>query len=513
MISTSVLENYIHLCDIIDNNNTLHEQLQKLAEWIKDRLEVKAVYILKYQDKTDSAKIFTIEACSNGPAEKKLKSPRISLDVQNNNTILTGTECCVSESSYAEYVSPAEQKTKILYIPVSIDEKNTIGAFLLLSENPDSLLKEEELTLKLFAFKLKSLLLIKTENEHKTITDFLELAEQFGLDGYIMDLNGNFTYMSSELLKKLKYLNVLEITLHGSIFISEKERKRELEIIQNTGKVINYELILLSKDKNRFSMRDTAFRRGDIIIGLFFDITEFVIQKNELHDSLEMQQFLNDRIFETITMLQKTQITAIKTLARLAEYRDQETGDHLQRIREYSKLLSSEVFRKNPYSFKISQGYSNDMYLSSMLHDIGKVGVPDNILLKPGRLENEEWKIMQNHTIWGWAILSEADKELGEQSFLTLAAIIALYHHERYDGTGYPKALKGDNIPLSARIASLADVYDALTSKRVYKDAWPHEQVIEEFIRQRGKQFDPILVDIFLEIEQQFLKIRRAYPG
>ncbi|NOY08608.1 MAG: HD domain-containing protein, partial [Spirochaetes bacterium] len=160
---------------------------------------------------------------------------------------------------------------------------------------------------------------------------------------------------------------------------------------------------------------------------MFFDITEFVIQKNELHDSLEMQQFLNDRIFETITMLQKTQITAIKTLARLAEYRDQETGDHLQRIREYSKLLSSEVFRKDPYSFKISQGYSNDMYLSSMLHDIGKVGVPDNILLKPGRLENEEWKIMQNHTIWGWAILSEADKELGEQSFLTLAAIIALH--------------------------------------------------------------------------------------
>ena len=259
-------------------------------------------------------------------------------------------------------------------------------------------------------------------------------------------------------------------------------------------------------------MHESAFLKNNMIICHVYNITEFVIQANELSESLEMQQFLNDRIFDTISLLQKTQVTAIKTLARLAEYRDQETGDHLQRIREYCKILSVEVFRRHPYSFKISQGYSNDMYLSSMLHDIGKVGVPDSILLKPGKLDSAEWTIMKNHTLWGWAILSEADKELGEQSFLTLAAIIALHHHERYDGTGYPKALKGENIPLSARIAAIADVYDALTSKRTYKDAWTHEKTIEELKKQRGKQFDPVLVDIFLDIEQQFFKIRNNFP-
>ena len=167
---------------------------------------------------------------------------------------------------------------------------------------------------------------------------------------------------------------------------------------------------------------------------------------------------------------------------------------------------------KNAYDYNIREEYVNDIAISSMLHDIGKVGVPDGILLKPGKLTPEEWKTMKKHTILGWTILNKADRELGEQSFLTLAACVALHHHERYDGTGYPHGLAGEDIPLSARIVSIADVYDALTKKRPYKDPWSHEQAIEEIAGQKERQFCPVLVDILLDIEKKFEEIREKFP-
>jgi putative two-component system response regulator len=148
-----------------------------------------------------------------------------------------------------------------------------------------------------------------------------------------------------------------------------------------------------------------------------------------------------------------------------------------------------------------------------MLHDIGKVSIPDSILLKPGKLDPQEWEVMKKHTVFGWEVLHKADRELGEQSFLTLAATIALSHHERFDGKGYPHGSMGDQIPLSARISALADVYDALTSPRPYKEAWSHERATEEILAPGAGHFDPVLMEIFRDVHGMFADVRRQFPG
>jgi response regulator RpfG family c-di-GMP phosphodiesterase len=251
---------------------------------------------------------------------------------------------------------------------------------------------------------------------------------------------------------------------------------------------------------------------GKYTMGVLFDITSYINWNEELQETVEELKSLNEKLTSTTSMLRKTQTTAMKSLAKLAEYRDMETGNHLHRICEFNRLITDQVHERQPYSFHIAEEYVQDIYLSGMLHDIGKVGVPDQILLKHGSLSGDEWDVMKKHTLWGWDLLREADLELGEQSFLTLASRIALSHHERFDGNGYPKKLKGEDIPLSARISAISDVYDALTSKRPYKEAWPHERAVEEIVRQRGDQFDPALVDIFENLELEFQKVKVALP-
>ncbi|MCK5404715.1 MAG: HD domain-containing protein, partial [Desulfobulbaceae bacterium] len=157
----------------------------------------------------------------------------------------------------------------------------------------------------------------------------------------------------------------------------------------------------------------------------------------------------------------------------------------------------------------ITTEYIEDIYLSSILHDIGKVGVPDAILLKPGRLIPEEFEVIKEHTLLGGKAISEVDSQFNTQSFLTIGKEIAFFHHEKWDGTGYPKGLIEHQIPLSARIVTLADVYDALTSKRCYKKAYSHEKAKKIIIEERGKAFDPNIVDAFLVHEQHFNKIRK----
>ncbi|MCD6121266.1 MAG: HD domain-containing protein [Spirochaetales bacterium] len=531
MHENNILQSYIHLCDIIDNKTSYNDSLAELTSWIKNHFRVSAVCLFRKKNLRNGERSLFLETCSDSTLTEKLeKNSHLSsilyktaekfpsyTDIKRN----TGTGTRVTEAAtsintnreLSDYLSSLTGRTVSTYFfPVTIGKENTIGALLFINDNPVEPTIEEEFFLKVLSLKIQSMFLAEAPFEDKHLAVFLKVAEDFELPVYAMDVKGRFLYLSFAFLSLLGFSNKIEFSAYGSVFVSSEERKKELNTILKNGNVKNYRLALKTKEGKTVTVHESAFLKNNMIICHVYNITEFVIQANELSESLEMQQFLNDRIFDTISLLQKTQVTAIKTLARLAEYRDQETGDHLQRIREYCKILSVEVFRRHPYSFKISQGYSNDMYLSSMLHDIGKVGVPDSILLKPGKLDSAEWTIMKNHTLWGWAILSEADKELGEQSFLTLAAIIALHHHERYDGTGYPKALKGENIPLSARIAAIADVYDALTSKRTYKDAWTHEKTIEELKKQRGKQFDPVLIDIFLDIEQQFFKIRNNFP-
>jgi HD-GYP domain-containing protein (c-di-GMP phosphodiesterase class II) len=200
-------------------------------------------------------------------------------------------------------------------------------------------------------------------------------------------------------------------------------------------------------------------------------------------------------------------------LASLAEYRDEDTGKHLERISRYVILLTKELKKKEQFKDYISENYIEDLSLSSILHDIGKVGIEDKILLKHGKLTSDEFEIIKRHTTIGSKVIENIRKKMKDQDFLKLANQIILYHHEKFDGTGYPSGLKGEEIPLSARIVSLVDVYDALTSQRVYKEAFSHEKSLEIIQSQKGLQFDPDIIDIFISIHTEFNNIRRTVIG
>lgn len=208
---------------------------------------------------------------------------------------------------------------------------------------------------------------------------------------------------------------------------------------------------------------------------------------------------------------QAIQDAAIFTLAKVAESRDHETGNHLIRISEYSGTLAAALVEHPDPAYRLTIQESLALPRLSTLHDIGKVGIPDSILLKPGKLDAEEWRIMESHTIIGWEILEEAVKHFPSANFLRGGAVVAKYHHERWDGTGYPCGLKGSEIPLLARIVSIADVFDALTSDRPYRDAWTPERARDLITQGSGTHFDPFLVTVFQSLFQEFCRIQNVF--
>jgi putative two-component system response regulator len=201
----------------------------------------------------------------------------------------------------------------------------------------------------------------------------------------------------------------------------------------------------------------------------------------------------------------------IFALAKLAESRDLETGAHLERVRNYCSLLAESLRSHPDFRDEIDDAFIRLIYDTSPLHDIGKVAIPDAILLKPGKLSVQEFEVMKTHTTAGAETLAAAMEEFPNAEFLRMAHDIAIAHHEQYNGRGYPHGLAGDDIPLCARIVSVADVYDAITSKRVYKDAMNHEQTRNIIVSERGEHFDPRMVDVFLDVEDEFLAISSRY--
>jgi HD-GYP domain-containing protein (c-di-GMP phosphodiesterase class II) len=218
-----------------------------------------------------------------------------------------------------------------------------------------------------------------------------------------------------------------------------------------------------------------------------------------------------DDLGAIIAELRRTQDATILSLASLAEIRDMETGRHIIRTSLYVKALTEHLSLDTRYSAMLDPEKVELMHKSAPLHDIGKVGIPDSVLLKPARLTPEEFEVMKRHPTLGGDALGEAEKVLGESSFLTLAREIAYSHHEKWDGSGYPKGLKGEEIPLSGRLMSLADVYDALVFKRVYKPALSHDEAKRIIVADRGRHFCPDVVDAFLELEDEFKAIVDRY--
>jgi response regulator RpfG family c-di-GMP phosphodiesterase len=202
----------------------------------------------------------------------------------------------------------------------------------------------------------------------------------------------------------------------------------------------------------------------------------------------------------------------VLAMASLAETRDNETGNHIRRTQHYVRALAEASRQRRPFEADLDDTTIELLYKSAPLHDIGKVGIPDSILLKPGKLDEREFAVMKTHAELGRRAIADAAGHLGaSSSFLHVAQEVAFTHHEKWDGTGYPRGLKGTDIPISGRLMAIADVYDALVSERVYKPAMSHAEAVAIIARERGRHFDPDLVDVFVEIAPTFEAIHRRF--
>ncbi len=233
---------------------------------------------------------------------------------------------------------------------------------------------------------------------------------------------------------------------------------------------------------------------------------------SRLHDQTDSRRVQSDtEALKRIQSLARTRDAVIVGLAKLAESRDSSTGHHLERIAAYSYRLATAVHQHPKYQDAVKLEFVQIIGISSALHDIGKVGIEDRILLKRGPLTDEERERMKKHTVIGERCLLEIERRLGTSNFLQIARQIAVAHHERWDGDGYPHGLIGREIPLAARIVAIADVYDALSSRRAYKEPIPHDKCVDMIRREAGEHFDPDLVDVFLKIEDSLRPIAELY--
>jgi putative two-component system response regulator len=246
------------------------------------------------------------------------------------------------------------------------------------------------------------------------------------------------------------------------------------------------------------------------------------LQLRQAREELQVyNRELESKVEERTQDVQRVQDVTIRALASLAETRDNETGNHVRRTQHYVRLLAERLRDHPRFAADLNDTTIALLFKSAPLHDVGKVGIPDAILLKPGRLDGEEFAIMKTHAELGRkALLAATLDENGQRiipddneagSFLRYACDIAGSHHEKWDGSGYPEGLKGEDIPLSARLMAVADVYDALICKRVYKPAFPHEEAVDIIVKGRGSHFDPDICDAFIEAGEAFQAIAQRF--
>jgi putative two-component system response regulator len=246
------------------------------------------------------------------------------------------------------------------------------------------------------------------------------------------------------------------------------------------------------------------------------------LQLRQAREELQVyNRELESKVEQRTQDVQRVQDVTIRALASLAETRDNETGNHVRRTQHYVRLLAERLRDHPRFAADLNDTTIALLFKSAPLHDVGKVGIPDAILLKPGRLDGEEFTIMKTHAELGRkALLAATLDENGQRiipddneagSFLRYACDIAGSHHEKWDGSGYPEGLKGEDIPLSARLMAVADVYDALICKRVYKPAFPHEEAVDIIVKGRGSHFDPDICDAFIEAGEAFQAIAQRF--
>ncbi len=337
----------------------------------------------------------------------------------------------------------------------------------------------------------------ESEEKYRTILESME-------EGYYeVDFDGNFTFVNDSMSSILGYPKKDLPAINYRQFMDDKN----IQIVEDTFNRCR-------QSGNPVKAFDCEFNRNEMV--LFIEASVSLLNdggdepngyRGIIRDRTEKKKLEMDLI-ESYKKLQNARAATILGLAKLAEYRDEGTGTHLERIREYAKRLAEEMARITRYNTIITPEYIEDIFQSSILHDIGKVGIPDAILLKPGRLNDEEFEVIKRHATMGGDAIAIIESRIEESTFLFMGKEIAYYHHEKWDGSGYPKGLKGEQIPLSARIVALADVYDALTTKRFYKEAYTHEKSKKIITDLKGSHFDPEMVDAFLVLETEFNTIR-----
>ena len=279
-------------------------------------------------------------------------------------------------------------------------------------------------------------------------------------------------------------------------------------MIENKGTVteLNYDLIAsLSGDGlwlglNYFADQIDKEIQNQLISQLmakYVDVSKQLEIKNG--QLKEYGEHLEELVQEKVDEISESQTATIYALVRAAESRDDETGKHIERTSLFCKLIAEKLYEAGLYPDIIDRTYAENISKASLLHDIGKIGIKDSILLKPGRLTHEEFEIMKNHVNIGYETLAGAKELYPGNVFLNIGIEVAKYHQEKWDGSGYMHGLAGNEIPLSARIMALSDVYDALRSKRVYKEPFSHEKASAIIAEGRGSHFDPVIIDIFIE--------------
>ena len=283
--------------------------------------------------------------------------------------------------------------------------------------------------------------------------------------------------------------NIPIIFLTAKAEIVDEERGLQLGAVDYITKPISPPIVL-ARVKNHLQLKAA---------------TDFLNDKNV---------FLEQEIANRTQEIRAIQDVTIFAMAALAETRDTETGNHIQRTQLYVQTLALKLQQHPRFSAILTDPFIESIVKAAPLHDIGKVGIPDNILLKPGRLTSDEFEIMKTHTTIGRDAIENAERKIGiNVDFLRFSKEIAYGHHEKWDCSGYPQGIGRDAIPVSARIMAIADVYDAITMRRVYKEAMPAEMAVTIIVEGRNQHFDPDMVDVFLEIQDEFKKIAMRYQG
>ncbi|MDR0832053.1 MAG: response regulator [Bacillales bacterium] len=224
-------------------------------------------------------------------------------------------------------------------------------------------------------------------------------------------------------------------------------------------------------------------------------------QLQDFNDNLEL------KVIQKTAEIQALQNGLLDTITTLVEYRDDDTGGHISRTQGYVEILVDYLKEKDLYPKEIKSWHLEYMFKATRLHDVGKIAISDVILNKPGRLNEEEFEIMKTHAELGYKMLKKVEEQSGSNDFIYHGQFFALYHHEKWDGNGYPQKLKGLDIPLQGRLMAVADVYDALRSSRPYKEKFSHEQAKEILLKGQGNHFDPVLIEGFLAKEKEFIQV------